>query len=305
MISLFIKDSGVMQGSILERREAMAAASIGAVAPPGVTTESATLGGRPAEWLVPTGADGAPVARDAAVLYFHGGGYCMGSLDSHRDLVGRIALASGVPVVSLDYRMAPEHPFPAAIDDALAAYTELLEMGIGADRLGVAGDSAGGGLTVATLLSIRDTGLPIPAAAVCLSPWVDLTQTSPSCRDESLSDPVLRTADLDLLAAAYLASTEPTNPLASPLFADDFTGMPPTRIEAGEDEPLLDDAASLAGRIGAAGAVVDLVIWPEMVHVFQVFPAEIVPEAAESVTGIGDFLSTHLLMDRRAKSGMN
>jgi len=300
MIGAFIRDSGVMQGTILERRAAMDAGAAGASSPGGVVSEMTTLGGRPAEWLVPDGAD-----RSAAVMYLHGGGYCVGSLDSHRDLAGRIALAAGISVVSLDYRLAPEDPFPAAVDDALAAYAELLSTGLTAERLAIAGDSAGGGLAVATLLSIRDTGLPVPGAAVCLSPWVDLTQTSPSCRDDTLADPILCTEDLDLMAAAYLGSTEATNPLASPLFSPDFAGMPPTRIEVGEDEPLLDDAASLAGRIGAAGAEVDLVIWPGMVHVFQAFPAEIVPESGESVAGIGAFLARHLLVDRRDTGDMN
>lgn len=289
MIAGFIADSGVMEGTVLERRAAMERSASGAAAPEGVATESTELGGRPAEWLVPEG-----VTRDRAVLYLHGGGYCVGSLDTHRDLAGRIASAAGVAVVSLEYRLAPEHPFPAAIDDALAAYVALLGAGLGADRLAIAGDSAGGGLVVATLLSVRDSGLPMPAAAVCMSPWVDLTQTSPSCRDTEVLDPLLRTADLDLMAAAYLGETDPRNALASPLFAHDFSGFPPVRIDVGEDEPLLDDAVSLAGRIGAAGAEVTLELWPDLVHVFQAFPAEIVPESAESIDGIGAFLARHL-----------
>ena len=129
---------------------------------------------------------------------------------------------------------------------------------------------------------------------MCLSPWVDLTQSSPSCRDTETFDPVLTTDDLVLMAEAYLGETDPTNPLASPLFAEDLSGFPPLLVEVGEDEPLLDDAVSLAGRVGATGSEVVLNIWPEMVHVFQVFPGSIVPEADESIAGIGRFLATHL-----------
>jgi monoterpene epsilon-lactone hydrolase len=289
MIAGIIADSGVMKGTVLERRAAMAASAAGSPAPAGVQVETTELGGRPAEWLVPDGAD-----RDRAVLYLHGGGYCLGSLDTHRDLAGRIALASGIALISLDYRLAPEHPFPAAVDDALAAYVGLLEAGLTPGRVAIAGDSAGGGLTVVTLVSIRDSGLPMPAAAVCLSPWVDLTQSSPSCLDPDLRDPLLSAEDLQLLAGSYLGDTDPRSVLASPLFAQDLSGLPPMLIEAGEDEPLLDDAASLAGRVGAAGAEVTLNIWPDLVHVFQAFPPEIVPEAGESIAGIGEFLARHV-----------
>jgi epsilon-lactone hydrolase len=289
MIAGFITESGVMQGSILERREAMAASAAGAPAPDGVDVESTTVGGRPAEWLVPGGA-----TRDRVVLYLHGGGYCIGSLDTHRGLAGAIALASGLAVLSLDYRLAPEHPFPAALDDAGSAYTELL----GADRapedLAIAGDSAGGGLTVATLLALRDAGVPLPAAAACLSPWVDLTQTSPSCNDADVVDPLLNAADLQLLADAYLDGQDPRLPLASPRFAPDLAGLPPLIVEVGEDEPLLDDAVALAGRVGVTGSDVVLNVWPEMIHVFQAFPPEIVPEAGESLRGVGEFLRNHV-----------
>ena len=289
LISSFLAESDVMSGSVLERREKMAAATAGVAAPDGVVVESDTLAARPAEWLVPDGAD-----RDRVVLYFHGGGYSAGSLDSHREFAGRLALAGGVAFVALDYRLAPEDPFPAALDDALAAYADLLGRGIAPEAIALAGDSAGGGLVIATLLSIRDSGLPRPAAAVCLSPWVDLTQTSPSCADTETVDPVLCTDDLVLMAEAYLGDTEATNPLASPLFAPDLSGLPPLLVEVGEDEVLLDDAASLAGRVGATGSDVTLNIWPEMVHVFQVFPGSIVPEADESIAGIGEFLASHL-----------
>ncbi len=290
IIAALMAESGIMTGTLEERRAAMSSGALAMPAPEGVTQQSSSLGGRQAEWLIPEG-----VPEDATVLYFHGGGYCLGSIDSHRDVVGRIAMSAGVRAVSLDYRLAPEDPFPAAVDDALAAYVELLELEFEPSRLCLAGDSAGGGLAVATLLAIRDSGLPMPGAAVCLSPWVDLTQSSPSCLDDSLSDPILSTEDLDLLAALYLGDTEPTTPLASPLWADDLSGMPPMLIEVGEDEPLLDDAASLAGRVGAAGCDVTLNIYSEMVHVFQIFPKEILPESEQSLQVIGAFIHKHLL----------
>ena len=289
MIAGFLAESDVMSGTVLERREKMAAATADTVPPEGVEASPDTLGDRPAEWLVPDG-----VGRDRVVLHLHGGGYCTGSLGSHREFAGRLALASGSAFVALDYRLAPEDPFPAALDDTLAAYADLLARGIAPTSIGLAGDSAGGGLVAATLLSIRDSGLPMPGAGVCLSPWVDLTQSSPSCRDTETFDPVLTTDDLVLMAEAYLDGTDPTNPLASPLFAEDLSGFPPLLVEVGEDEPLLDDAVSLAGRVGATGSEVVLNIWPEMVHVFQVFPGSIVPEADESIAGIGRFLATHL-----------
>jgi len=294
MIASFITDSGVMAGSILERREKMAAGAAGATAPAGLEVEVTTVAGRPAEWLVPDGA-----GRDRVVLYLHGGGYCMGSLDTHRGLAGSIALASGIAVLNLDYRLAPEHPFPAALDDAVSAYLELLGgEDVGSARtpqqLAIAGDSAGGGLAVATLLALRDAGSPLPAAGACLSPWVDLTQTSPSCNDLEVHDPVLDAADLQLLADAYLDGQDPRLPLASPRFAPDLSGLPPLIIEVGEDEPLLDDAVSLAGRVGVTGSDVVLNVWPEMIHVFQAFPPEIVPEAGESLRGVGEFLRARI-----------
>ena len=230
---------------------------------------------------------------ERAVLYLHGGGYCIGSIATHRNLGGLLAIAVGSPVVLLDYRLAPEHPFPAAVDDALAAYQDLLDRGIQADHIAVAGDSAGGGLVVALLVAARDADLPLPAAAVCLSPWVDLSQSAPSYAALVNLDPMVTKAGLDLMAAAYLDGTDPTAPLASPLHAD-LSGLPPLRIEVGEDEVLLDDAVRLHERARARGVDAELVRWPDLVHVFQAFPPELVPEAAESIAGIGRYLAKHL-----------
>ncbi len=289
MIRSFLEGSKVASGSIDDQRRAMAELAAHAPPPDGVAVEPVGLGGRQAERLVPAGG-----RSDAAVLYLHGGGYCTGTLDSHRQLAGRIALAAGVVVVTLAYRLAPEHPFPAALDDATAAYRELLGSGLAPERLAVAGDSAGGGLTVATLLALREAGTPLPAAAVCLSPWVDLTQEADTYVTLASVDPMVDRAGLDEMAAAYLGGADARTPLASPLFAEDLSGLPPIMIEVGTDEVLLADATALADRLVAAGSEAHLTVWPEMVHVFQAFPAPLVPEADESVAAVGRFVAAHL-----------
>ena len=286
-ISAFLAESGMTNGSIVEQRAAMAAATT--PPPDGVVVEPGSLGGRDAEWLSPGGPDG-----DAVVLYLHGGGYCIGSLDTHRSLAGRIALAAGCPVVTLDYRLAPEHPFPAAITDATAAYADLLALGIRPECIAIAGDSAGGGLTMAALLAIRAAGTPLPGAAVCLSPWVDLTQTLPSYERNADVDPMVSRAGLDLMAEAYLGGTDPRSELASPLFADNLGGLPPVLIEVGDREVLLDDATRLADGLRAAGGSVTLTVWPELIHVFQAFPGPLVPEADRSIAAVGSFISARL-----------
>lgn len=289
VISAFLAESGVTTGTVAEQRAAMAAAAASAPPPEGVTVRSLSLAGRPAETLTPEG-----VTSDAMVLYLHGGGYCSGSLDSHRGLGARLAVASGCPVTVLDYRLAPEHPYPAAVDDAVAAYDELMARGARPEQLAIAGDSAGGGLTVATLLALRAAGHPLPAAAVCLSPWVDLTQSAPSYERLADFDPMVSKAGLDLMAEAYLGGEDPRHGLASPLFADDLSGLPPVRVEVGEYEVLLDDATRLVERLGSAGVTASLTVWPELIHVFQAFPGSLVPEADESVAGIGAFLAENL-----------
>jgi acetyl esterase/lipase len=289
IVTSLLADAGLLTGPIEDQRAAMDAASLAAPPPEGVSVEPGELGGRPAEWLTPEG-----VGRDAAVLYLHGGGYCSGSLNSHRDLAARIGIASGCAVVTLGYRLGPEDPFPAAVDDAIAAYRQLVADGIPPEQLVVAGDSAGGGLTMALLLALRAEGIPRPAAAVCLSPWVDLTQSAPSYQGLADRDPMVSKEDLDGLADAYLAGTDPRTELASPLLAADLSGLPPLLIEVGADEVLLDDATRLAERAAAAGNDVTLTVWPEMIHVFQAFPGVILPETDLSVAAIGKFVAGHL-----------
>ncbi|MGD0394420.1 MAG: alpha/beta hydrolase [Acidimicrobiales bacterium] len=291
--------SGLLSASILEQRAALDGMAASSPPPEGVSVERVSLGGRHGERLTPEGA-----ADDAAVLYLHGGGYCIGSLGSHRGLGGRLSLAAGCPVVTLDYRLAPEHPFPAAVDDATGAYRDLLATGVPPERIAIAGDSAGGGLTVAALLALRAAGSPLPAAAACLSPWADLTQSSDAYRRIGDRDPMVSKAGLDLMADAYLGGADPRTELASPLFAGHLGGLPPIRIEVGEDEALIDDSVRLAERLRSAEVDVSLTVWPEMIHVFQAFPASVIPEADRSITGIGSFLAGHLgVADSTAGAG--
>ncbi len=289
MIRTLVAEAGMGTGTLVEQREALDRGAASSAPPRGVRVRRADLGGRPAEWIHPDGG-----RDDAVVLYLHGGGYCLGSPGTHRDLAARLAVATGATVVSLDYRLAPEHPFPAAVDDACAAYRGLVAGGTPPGRVAVAGDSAGGGLTVATLLALRSAGVPLPAAAVCLSPWVDLTQTAPTFESLAGEDPMVTKDGLDEMADAYLAGTDPRSELASPLFAGNLGGLPPVHIEVGACEVLLDDSLRLADRIRQDGGEATVTVWPELVHVFQVFPGSMVPEADESVAAVGHFLTGRL-----------
>jgi epsilon-lactone hydrolase len=288
IIKAFVAESGLSAATIPEQREAMAQMASSAAPHQGVAIEPVTLGGRPAEWLTPEG------GSQGAVLYLHGGGYCIGSLDTHRHLGARIAQAAGSSAVVVDYRLAPEHQFPAAVDDAVAAYVDLLALGADPDRLAIAGDSAGGGLTVATLLALRALEVPLPAAAVCLSPWVDLTQSAPAYERLAELDPMVSKSGLDLMAEAYLGATDPRAELASPLFAESLSGLPPVLIEVGQHEVLIDDSTCLAERLGADGVNVTLTVWPDMIHVFQAFPGDLIAEADASIKAVGTFLADHL-----------
>ena len=242
-----------------------------------------TAGSAPAEWLRPPS-----VKAGHVVLYLHGGGYVIGSPRSHRHLAAAIAGAAGTDALLLDYRLAPEHPFPAAVDDAVAAYRWLLDQGMLAEHIAVAGDSAGGGLTVATLLALRDAHLPRPAAGVCISPWVDLTCSAGSYQSKAGVDPIVRQAGVAEMARAYLGTTDPRSPLASPLFAD-LRGLPPLLIHVGSDEVLLDDAIGLAERAKTAGVDATLEQWDRMIHVWHWF-LPLLDEAQAAVESIGGFV---------------
>jgi phosphinothricin tripeptide acetyl hydrolase len=255
--------------------------------PPDVAVEPVTAPVVPAEWLRPASA-----AAGRVVLYLHGGGYVIGSARSHRHLAAAITGAAGARALLIDYRRAPEDPFPAAIDDAVAAYRWLLEQGTPPDRVVIAGDSAGGGLTVATLLALRDARVPLPAGGVCISPWVDLTCSGGSYRTKAAVDPIVRRAGVQEMARAYLGDTDPRTPLASPLFAD-LRGLPPLLIQVGTEEVLLDDAVELASRAKAAGVEATLEVWDRMIHVWHWF-LPMLDEAPAAVEAIGRFARTRM-----------
>jgi phosphinothricin tripeptide acetyl hydrolase len=248
-----------------------------------VKVEHVTVPSTPAEWLTPPGA-----RDDAAVLYLHGGGYVIGSPRSHRHLAAAVGTAAKSQVLLLDYRLAPEHPFPAAVDDAVAAYRWLLDRKIAPARIVIGGDSAGGGLTVATLLALRDAGVPLPAAGVCISPWVDLTCAGGSYATRADVDPIVTRDGVANLATAYLGGKDAKTPLASPLFAD-LRGLPPLLIQVGDDEVLLDDSVQLAERARKAGVEATLDVWPKMVHVWHWF-FPMLDEGQAAIDRIGEFV---------------
>lgn len=250
---------------IAQRRRDMDARGLAFTLAPDVTVEKLSAGGVPAEWTTTPGAD-----RNSAVLFLHGGGYVIGSLDSHRHLASEIGRACASRALAIDYRMAPEHPFPAAVHDALAAYRFLLDSGIRPGRICIAGDSAGGGLVVAAMLAIRDAELPQPGCGWCISPWVDLACTGASMLDNATRDPNVQKAGVLEFAGIYLAGADPRAPLASPIHGD-LRGLPPLLIQVGSVETLLDDSLSLARVAGLADVSVDLQIWPEMIHVWHLF----------------------------------
>lgn len=231
---------------------------------------------------------GAPVRT---LLYCHGGGYYFCSPSSHRPLVFGLAARSGARTFSLDYRLAPEHPFPAALDDALAAYRRLVADGTPPDSIVVAGDSAGGGLALASLAALRDAGDPLPAAAVLFSPWTDLAATGATIVSNDGIDPMFCGAAIGRAARFYIGEASPTHPYLSPLYAD-LRGLPPLLIQAGSTEVLLDDARRVAERARASGVSVELEVWPKMPHVWQLW-APFVPEAKSALEHAAQFVRRH------------
>lgn len=248
-----------------------------------IAVESINITGRHAEWVRAPGVDDARV-----LLYLHGGGYVMGSPNTHRALAGELSRAAAAAVLLPDYRLAPEAPFPAAVDDAVAVYAWLLAQGHQPSHLAIAGDSAGGGLTVATLIALRDKAVPQPRCAVCLSPWSDLNCSNASYQTRAAADPMITTADITMMAAAYLKGADPKSPLASPNRAD-LSGLPPLLIHVGRDELLLDDAVVLHEAARSAGVTSTLEIWDDMIHVWHAFHP-MLPEGRQGIARIGEYL---------------
>ncbi|RNJ48120.1 alpha/beta hydrolase [Methylocystis hirsuta] len=226
------------------------------------------------------------------VLHLHGGAYLLGFPALFRDFTWRIADAAGARVLCLDYRLAPEHPFPAAIEDVIAAYRWLISECAEPRHVAFIGDSSGGGLALASMMRLRDEGLPLPAAAVALSPWTDLALTGQSLTEYGSSDPMVPVELMPKAVELYLAGADPRSPYASPLYGDP-TGLPSTLIFVGSDEALRDDAMRMAERLRAADRDVELEVWPRMFHVWPMF-ARILPEGRAAIARIGAFLRSKL-----------
>lgn len=268
----------------LPERRAQIEEGAAAIPPPSdVTFVQIDAGAVPSEWVK------APGARDdRTVLYLHGGAYAICSPRTHRRLTAALSRETEARVLAADYRLAPEHPFPAAVDDGVAVYRWLLGQGVQPERLAVAGDSAGGGLTIATLVAAGAAGLPMPAAALCISPWADLELIAPSVTTKADVDPMITVSTLKEEADWYLAGADARTPLASPIYAD-LTGLPPLLIHVGGREVLLDDSTRLAERAKECGVDVTLEVWDDMIHVWHVF-ATLCPEADDGIRAAAEFL---------------
>lgn len=267
--------------SIADRRAAMEAMQASLPMPDDVKMSDILIDGIPSRWIV------APNARqDAYVIYFHGGGYVMGSLNTHQELMGRISDACRARVLGVDYRLAPEHEFPAAVDDGVKSYEWLIKQGADPSRIMVAGDSAGGGLAIAALLTLRDSGRSLPAGAFLFSPWTDLTASGDSANTRAEADPMITIPALLDIAKTYYGNANPENPLVSPLFAE-LAGLPPLLIQVGDAEVLLDDASRLAARAKLAGVTTHYQVWPDAFHVFQAVPH--LPEASDALRKLSQF----------------
>jgi acetyl esterase/lipase len=254
---------------------------------PDVHVESVEVTGVKAEWSSTPDADPA-----YAILFLHGGGYVSGSLDSHRPLATEIGRVCKAPTLALAYRLAPEYPFPAAIDDALAGYRFLLSRGIEPRRIAVAGDSAGGGLTAALMVAARDAGLPQPGCGWCISPWVDLECLGASMISKAEVDPLIQKSYLKELAAAYLDGADPRSALAAPMYAC-LEGLAPLLIQVGSAETLLDDAVRLAHVAGAADVAVTLQVWPDMIHAWPLFHQQL-KAGRQAIVRAGSFIRANM-----------
>ena len=266
-----------------ERRRRLDMLAEQSVLPADVRVEPAAANGVAAEWTSTPGADPSRV-----LLFLHGGGYVSGSIASHRVMVAEAGRQAKARTLALAYRLAPEHPFPAALEDALAGYGFLLSSGINARHVVIGGDSAGGGMTIAAMVMLRDAGEALPGCAWCISPWVDLEMTGASIARKAAVDPLIQRSYLQELAAAYLNGGDPQNPLASPLRAD-LRGLPPLLIQCGADETLLDDSVRLAGAAGDVGVAVTLEVYPDMIHVWPLFHQQ-VAAGRRALAAAGQFI---------------
>lgn len=282
-----LRASPVFGGDFAASRDSLEAGASAMPLPDGVDVEAVDAAGVSCEWVR------SPGARDErTIMYLHGGGYTIGSLLTHRRLVANLCEHAGARGLSVGYRLAPEHPFPAAVEDSVAAYRWLLQQGADPERIVIAGDSAGGGLAAATLVALRDEGVALPCGGALISPWTDLTMTAETYDTRAQCDPMIERESLSLSALAYLGRTDPKTPLASPLFAD-LSGLPPLAVHVGDFECLLDDSREFCARAEDAGVEVELWVAPEMIHVWHAF-AGLVPESDAAVARLGQWIRRRL-----------
>lgn len=277
--------SGWSEGPIEEQRVRQEKSVRFARLPKGIHCRPICANGVSAEWIKASNAD------LGVILYLHGGAYALGSINVHRELVARLAHSTKIRALAINYRLAPEHPYPAALSDATMAYLWLLNEGVHPSKIIIAGDSAGGGLALATLVALRDAGESLPAGAVCISPWTDLALTGTSIQNKAKADPILAPDDLEMYARYYAGEHDLSSPLISPFYAD-LKDLPPLLIQVGADEILLDDAVRCADKAREAGVDVTLEIWNGMFHVFQMI--WFLAETKKAIGHIAEFVSRGL-----------
>jgi len=278
--------SGWSEGNVAAQRARQEKTSKYVRHPGDIQCQSISAGGVPAAWIK------TPDVGSGVLLYLHGGAYALGSINTHREWIARLTRATNTRTLAIDYRLAPEHPYPAALDDVITAYRWLIKEDCPPSQIIIAGDSAGGGLTLATLVALRDAGGPLlPAGAVCISPWTDLALTGASIHSKAKADPMLSPEGLEKYAEYYAGGHDLTTPLISPLYAD-LGGLPPLLIQVGSDEILLDDAVRFAEKARAADVEVTLQVWDEMFHVFHML--RFLTETKEAIGYIAGFVSQSL-----------
>jgi epsilon-lactone hydrolase len=281
-----IRAAGSFEGDLMTMRK-MTSRAPAYPKPADITWGPLDAGGVPAEWVIPDDCE-----SGRALVYLHGGGYASGTLESTHALSSHLARATRARLLAVDYRLAPEHPYPAALHDAVTAYRFAISAGYEPEAVALCGDSSGGGLALATLVRLLELGDPMPATAICMSPWTDLTLSGASLELNRDADPMVSAATLALMADAYLGELDRRTPTASPFFAD-LAGLPPLLVQVGSSELLFDDATRFAERARAAGIDVTLEIWDDVFHVWQAF-ADLLPEARDAIAHIGTFVDQRL-----------